>query len=189
MSERSTGRAVLKIFTYLGIALVGVVVLFAAGYFGGQLLGDRGEKATPIPTATATESPGQLRIMKVPVPANSDCKGCHGTDAISIPNVPTMAHPVEGWTNCLSCHNDTGLVKTAPGHAGIHKEACLMCHKPPTNPETALKRPHHMPDTDCTSCHNGKGSAPLPQLMADRKNCWVCHTDASKANLFDDTGK
>ncbi len=128
--------------------------------------------------------------MKVPVPANSDCKGCHGTDAISIPNVPTMAHPVEGWTNCLSCHNDTGLVKTAPGHAGIHKEACLMCHKPPTDLKTALKRPHHVPaGTDCTSCHNGKGTAPLPKLMADRKNCWVCHTDASKADLFSDSSK
>jgi len=127
--------------------------------------------------------------MRVPIPADSACEECHTQGAIAMPNVPRMGHPLEGWANCSTCHGETKLVETAPGHRGIHRDACLLCHKQQgPSPTKALPRPHHMyPGKSCTDCHTVGGPGPLPESMAGRANCWVCHISAKNKNLFSDT--
>lgn len=188
MTEKTTGRTVIRVLAIMAGTAVSVVVLFFAGFYGVRFFaGDSTEEVEPTPTATETRST-EFAPMVAPVPANSDCKACHGTDFIRQPNIPRMAHPAEGWSNCTTCHNDTGLVKTAPGHTGIHKEACLMCHQPAdASAVDALPRPHHVVDGQaCTTCHTAGGKAPLPSAMAERSNCWVCHTGKDSQQLFKD---
>ena len=141
------------------------------------------------PTASPTPSASTVAVMSVPVPANSSCKDCHVQGSISVPNVPVMAHPLQGWANCSSCHGETKLVKTAPGHRGIHRDACLLCHQQPAATTViALPRPHHMyPGKSCTDCHKPGGTGPLPSSMVGRKNCWICHMSAKNQDLFSET--
>lgn len=187
MSAQGAGRVAVKVLVGAAVAGAGIVVLFLVGFYGGKLIGGGGE-ATETPSAITTASPAgeALAPMKAPVPADSDCTACHGTNMIAQPDIPRMAHPAEGWTNCTNCHSDTGLVKTAPGHTGIHKEACLMCHQPAAASSTnALPRPHHVVTGQaCTTCHYAGGKAPLPDTMSSRKNCWVCHTGKDSEQLF-----
>ena len=47
-------------------------------------------------------------------------------------------------------------------------------------------RPEHMGgDKPCISCHGVDEHAPLPDAMADRENCWVCHNGAEFTYLFE----
>jgi hypothetical protein len=140
--------------------------------------GDLTQTPTPSPVANA------VGPMRIPIPADADCTACHmANGGVMIKDIPVMAHPVEGWTDCTACHADDRLVKTAPGHTGIHKDECLLCHKPPGPGASALPRPHHIvAGTACITCHGSK--APLPTDMAGRNNCWICHPDASTAGLF-----
>lgn len=171
----------------VALGMAGIGVLFAAGYFGGQLLAGGNAVDEPTPATTFTAEPGaQWAPMKEPVPASADCKACHGNENPMKPNIPQMAHPAIGWTNCTSCHTDGGLVQTAAGHSGIHKSACLMCHQPAAeNAATGLPRRHHGDrGDDCMSCHGPNGKAPFPNSMEGRKNCWVCHPQSESVKLF-----
>jgi hypothetical protein len=138
------------------------------------------------PTQTPTPSPvaNANGPMRIPIPVNADCSACHMVNGqVMVKDIPVMAHPVEGWTDCTACHADDRLVKTAPGHTGIHKDECLLCHKPPGPGASALPRPHHIvAGTACVTCHGSK--APLPTDMAGRNNCWICHPNADTAGLF-----
>lgn len=176
----------------LGLALV--TVLGVGWYIYNNDIGEWSINWRVGPSATATATPtetptavGIVSMMRVEVPADSSCQDCHKAGAIDIPNVPALGHPLEGWSNCASCHGEKKLVTTAPGHRGIHRDSCLLCHqqRSPSAP-AALPRPHHTyPGKSCTDCHKPGGSGPLPQSMANRKNCWVCHTSAKNQDLFD----
>lgn len=174
---------------FLGLALIAVVGvgLFIyrndAGHF------TLSPQPTLTPSASASATPSTVAVMRVPVPANSSCKDCHVQGAISIPNVPPMGHPLEGWSNCSTCHGTRKLVQTAPGHRGIHRDACLLCHQQQgPSPSMALPRPHHSyPGKACTDCHKAGGSGPLPSNMTGRTNCWVCHISARNKDLFVET--
>ena len=182
MTERLL-KIVLGVLTLSLFGLVGV-----AGY-----LLNTGQVPWAEPTFSATPSPSPtepefVAAMRVPVPADSACKECHKTNAIALPDVPVMGHPLEGWGKCDSCHGRAKLVSTAPGHRGIHKDACLMCHQQrPADMSVALPRPHHQyPGKDCVDCHKPGGEGPLPTAMKDRENCWVCHVSRDNQELFDD---
>lgn len=178
-------KALLGLFT---VALIGLV---GAGWY--MLQNDEGlwtihpaptPSVSPTPTKTGTDT---VAMMRVPIPADSSCKDCHKANSIDVPEVPVMGHQLEGWGNCTSCHGKEKLVATAPGHKGIHQDSCLMCHQ--TRPETmtaALPRPHHAPKgKECTDCHKPGGEGPLPENMAERDNCWVCHMDSDNQDLFE----
>ena len=123
--------------------------------------------------------------MMVLMSPDADCAACHTTvnGTITSPVIPVMAHPLAGWTDCTACHAPDGLVKTAPGHSGIHKSDCLVCHKPPTDSGSPPPRPHHVITGEpCITCH-GK-TAPLPTDMAGRQNCWLCHVGTDTSQLF-----
>ena len=183
-----TDRILKILLAFLGLAFVAVVGVGV--YIYNNDAGFFTINAAPTPTATPTPTPTQstVAVMRVPVPADSSCKDCHVQGAISVPNVPPMGHQLDGWNNCTQCHGQAKLVKTAPGHRGIHRDSCLLCHQQRTTPTMGLPRPHHTyPGKSCTDCHKPGGIGPLPTSMEGRKNCWVCHISAKNQDLFAET--
>lgn len=135
--------------------------------------------ATPSPTPPSTLPSGtpDLLMGGAEIPAGATCAGCHLTDrgVIGLRDIPTMAHPLEGWRQCTACHATDRLVSTAPGHTGIHASQCLTCHQPGNLP-APLSRPHRdLQNTACLTCHGS--TAPLPANMTHRSQsvCWLCH--------------
>jgi hypothetical protein len=167
----------------MSVAIVALGAFLVAATFVPE--GEQAAIATPSPVPTP--SPTTVAPMRVPIPASAQCSACHGTgDPVAVLDIPVMAHPVEGWQDCTACHADDRLVKTAPGHSGIHKDLCLACHKEPSPDATsALPRPHHIvAGTACITCHGAESKAPLPTDMAGRTNCWICHPDQETTGLF-----
>jgi hypothetical protein len=176
-------------------ALGGIGVIFVLGLGVGALLVppivDRLlPLATASPAAGTSPSPSasaaQVIVMNgVAVPADADCAGCHRSrDGVMSPvTIPTLAHPLKGWTKCASCHSDATLVPIARGHERFTQDQCLACHGE-QGQGTALSRPHHVyAGQECTSCHDGS-TAPLPQAMAPRTACWLCHHEVAGASAF-----
>jgi len=142
---------------------------------------------TPSPTTPGASPTGPGASQSAPplavtleMPVGADCLGCHTTAAggVGTATVPPIGHPLAGWTSCTSCHANDSLVKTAPGHSGIHADQCLLCHTATT--PAAVDRPHSArQDVPCLSCH-GK-TAPLPDSMKNRSEttCWLCHPAAA----------
>lgn len=119
--------------------------------------------------SASTPTPGDLALQM----PSGDCTACHKTPGDAV-DVPPIGHPLEGWTSCTSCHANDRLVKTAPGHSGIHAEQCLLCHKATT--PAAVDRPHSLTrNANCLSCHGSL--VPLPASMKNRSGttCWLCH--------------
>jgi hypothetical protein len=148
--------------------------------------------ATPRPTATpAASSAMGLSPIGIAMPSDADCAACHTTTSgtVGVKNIPYLGHPLKGFANCTACHNEEGLVKTAPGHSGIHANECLVCHK--ENPNLASMsappmRPEHMSGQACTTCHGVDQHAPLPSDMVGRgNNCWICHNGPEFQYLFE----
>lgn len=139
----------------------------------------------PAPTARSAMA---LSPIGIEMPPGSDCGGCHltATGAVGTKPIPALAHPLWGWRDCTACHATDRLVATAPGHSGLHKADCLVCHKTLDTTATATAappRPHHVVTGEtCLSCHGSQ--APLPTDMAGRTNCWVCHTGTDTSALF-----
>ncbi len=174
----------------VAICLVGAFLLMVAAP---DLIGMRAEQvSSPTPNATPSPSPSQPKgMIGVAIPAGADCNACHLTSngAIGLKPIPVMAHPVAGFRDCTACHKPDGLVKTAPGHSGIHKDDCLVCHQAPAVPagssSLAPMRPAHMGSTQpCTACHGVDQHAPLPADMQGRDNCWICHNGPEFRYLF-----
>jgi hypothetical protein len=138
-------------------------------------------------SAAPSQAASAFAPMKEEVPANADCSACHLTNGqLALRDIPAMAHPADGWRDCTACHANGSLVKTAPGHDGIHKDQCLGCHKPLAPGASGLPRPHHVvTGATCISCHGTE--APLPTDMAGRNNCWICHPGKENLGLFDST--
>jgi len=132
----------------------------------------------PIATATPGTVVGPTIRPGIPssMPITGDCLACHETPngGVGTKEIPALAHPLKGWSQCTSCHDSSRLVKTAPGHRGIHADGCTLCH---TRQSIAPPmRPHTLDLTaGCLTCH-GKDES-LPHSMADRSvtNCWLCH--------------
>jgi len=152
---------------------------------------------TPSPTvgpaASASPASGMaLSPIGIAMPSDADCGACHDTTngSVGVKDIPLMAHPRKGFTDCTACHAPDGLVKTAPGHSSLHKTDCLVCHKENPNLASASPapmRPEHMGSTGkaCTSCHGIDKHAPLPADMAARgNNCWICHNGPEYQYLF-----
>ncbi len=161
---------------------------------------------SPTPTVTAsplaTVTPGGAMAKSpigVPMPSDADCAACHFTPSggVGVKEIPLMAHPLKGFTDCTACHNPTGLVKTAPGHSTLHKTDCLVCHRQPPQASPSAgstagasvgpMRPEHMGANGaaCTSCHGVDQHAPLPTAMKGREgNCWICHNGPEFQYLF-----
>jgi hypothetical protein len=147
---------------------------------------------TPSPSASPSASPGSaMSPIGIEMAPDSDCAACHVTTAgtVGTREIPDLAHPLWGWRNCTACHANDSLVKTAPGHTGLHRDECLVCHRAPVDTSVnshAPLRPEHMGGTQaCTSCHGVDEHAPLPESMEGRDNCWICHNGPEFTYLFE----
>ncbi len=148
---------------------------------------------TPSPSLATPLSPMAQSPVGIKMSADADCAACHEVTngTVGTKAIPVMAHPLWGWRDCTACHSTGSLVATAPGHSGLHKDDCLVCHKPPDASSIATHaplRPEHMGTTQpCTACHNESQHAPLPDSMKGRgDNCWICHNGPEFSYLFQD---
>ncbi len=178
----SVGLLVAAILLVGGFVLVTVVPELARSPGGAPIT----STATPSPTATpAATSPMLLAPNGIAMSPDADCAACHldSTGVVTTKDIPRLAHPLEGWKDCTACHADDRLVRSAPGHSGLHRADCLACHEVPSAEGSAPPRPHHLPAVGtCISCHGVQ--APLPTDMAGRTNCWICHSGTEFADLF-----
>jgi len=171
-------RRLLRRFGY-ELVLVGLVGLIAvAGVYVLVVILPDLQGTAARPSAVPSPSPtGRSLVMSwINLPPDANCSACHQTESgVAAPQVPKIAHPLRGWTDCTACHANDRLVSTAPGHTGIHATDCLICHEPADLPPP-LSRPHReLQNQACLDCH-GK-TEPLPADMAHRAQsvCWLCH--------------
>ncbi len=156
-----------------GVAAFGFVLATSGALQGLTAAG------SPIPTPTAPPETPWLRSIapgQLGMPPDSDCAACHVTTTgdVGVRPIPALAHPVHGWTTCTECHSNERLIRTAPGHTGIHADQCLVCHREAEAPAPTPQHPS-LPGSDCLGCHGR--IAPLPATMADKPSelCWLCH--------------
>jgi hypothetical protein len=167
----------------LALAGLTAAVLLAAAFIFAVILPDTQRAAAtadgsvPSPGSSVAPSGVPEGMSWLAMPPDAECSACHVTaeGTIGLRPVPPIAHPLDGWGDCTACHAPERLVATAPGHTGIHAEACLTCHQEGTLP-APLSRPHReRQNTACLDCHGSV--APLPSDMAHRTDtvCWLCH--------------
>jgi hypothetical protein len=99
------------------------------------------------------------------------------TYGLSLLQIPSVPHPVEGREDCLMCH-DTGAVKPFPkDHQDRGNDSCTMCHGAGET-ETSPPIPHAVEEReDCLACHDSGGPEPFPEDHEGRGNdvCLDCH--------------
>jgi hypothetical protein len=164
----------------IGGLVIGVVLVAGAAgaIIGNFTKGDPDDAlATPSAPASAAPSPSLSIADQVNMKLMGDCTACHSTPdgGVGTKPIPALAHPLQGWSDCTGCHAPDKLVQTAPGHTGIHKDQCTVCHTKYSPP--APDRPHPAGlQLDCLSCH-GTTKAHLPTTMRGWKDttCWLCH--------------
>jgi len=173
------GRTILTAAGVGGLIIGTVLVAGAAGMALGILNAPDADDAGVAPTAAPSVAPSpSLSIAEqVDMKLMGDCTACHSTPdgGVGTRPIPALAHPLQGWTDCTGCHAPDKLVQTAPGHTGIHKVQCTVCHTKFAAP--APDRPHPAGlQLDCLSCH-GTTRAHLPKTMVGWKDttCWLCH--------------
>lgn len=193
-------------FTFAVVVLVfGIVATgaFIAKVAGADLFTALSEQVAQVTSPSAapspTPEPSALNPMAISpigisMPEGSDCEGCHttGDDGPGTKEIPVMGHPLFGWRDCTACHRTASLVSTAPGHSGLHKDQCLVCHQTQADAGVATTpplRPEHMgTDKPCTACHGIDKHAPLPESMKGRgDNCWICHNGPEYRYLFEES--
>ena len=153
------------------------------------------ETPTPVPTLTAAPTPDSgmaLSPIGIEMPKDADCEACHLTTAGSVGTklIPRLGHPVWGFRNCTECHARDSIVDAAPGHSSLHTQDCLVCHQ--VDPAIAggtsgaPMRPEHMGAArPSTASHGVDEHPPMPDAMANRENCWICHNGEEFTYLFE----
>lgn len=109
------------------------------------------------------------------------CTECH--HKASIPPL-SIAHPLAGAENCLSCHQDglSGVPALPADHTDATNGVCQLCHSPAVQAAAMAtgELPHKVTGReDCLMCH-GEGIAEatmVPSDHAGRTNdtCQLCH--------------
>jgi len=190
MTRRTAAR-----FGYpLGVGALVATICLVGGFLFVVALPELTRVADGGPTASASASPAPsptspmaLAPIGIPMSPDADCGACHldPSGLVGTRAIPVLAHPLDGWKDCTACHADDRLVESAPGHSGLHRAQCLVCHQVTSAEGTAPPRPHHVfTDATCVSCHGTQ--APLPTDMAGRTNCWICHTGTEFDDRFGD---
>jgi hypothetical protein len=179
------GRTVLTAAGFAGL-VIGVVLLGGALGVAIGLLGNGGDDGIALPPSAPapTVRPSLPISEEIDMEGLGDCAACHETPdgGIGTRPVPPLAHPREGWNDCTGCHAPNKLVNTAPGHTGIHKDQCTVCHTKYSDP--APDRPHPAElQLDCLSCH-GTTRAHLPETMEgwQETTCWLCHRSSQNTS-------
>lgn len=195
-----TGRVVSRYAYTVTVALLTAGICVLAGFVLFVVLPDVGVPTafggpTPAPSVTPAPTPGgamALSPIGIEMPKDANCEGCHLTSSgtVGTRKIPELGHPLWGFRDCTACHAVDSLVAPAPGHSSLHTQDCLVCHrvndKLAGGTSGAPMRPEHMGgDKPCTSCHGVDEHAPLPDAMANRESCWVCHNGQEFTYLFE----
>jgi hypothetical protein len=163
-----------------GIRILIVTNLVLVAALLGAVAYDSTKATAPGHPAQASPSPsGSPELMPMGlahIPTSSSCLLCHETGgSAGLKPVPALAHPIEGWTECLVCHTDPSLGQTAPGHVGIPQAECLNCHKV-AQLGPAITQPHsRLGDQHCLDCHGSVAHLPTSMVGRNENECWLCH--------------
>jgi hypothetical protein len=113
---------------------------------------------------------------------------------------PPIPHAVEGFEDCLKCHETgtAGAQQIPDNHIGIENDICTVCHKSDIKAEPApgvqILIPHAVAGYEnCLECHREGGSAPppaipdtiptptgdpmIPHTLLEREDCLECHQE------------
>jgi hypothetical protein len=91
--------------------------------------------------------------------------------------IPEVAHPSDGFEDCLMCHDAGQMVPFPEDHAGRTNETCLTCHQIGVS-EPIPAVPHPIEDReDCLVCHGTGQLLPFPPDHEGRESesCLICH--------------
>jgi hypothetical protein len=174
-----TGRSMLAAAGVGGLVLGTVVLAGGVGVGLGLLTSSSASEPVAVASVAPSPTPTPVRPIaeQVDMTLRGDCTACHLTPdgGVGTKTIPALAHPLQGWTDCSSCHAADKLVQTAAGHAGIHADQCTVCHTKSSGPAPGRPHPAGL-DLQCLSCH-GTTKAHLPTTMAGWKDttCWLCH--------------
>ena len=172
-----TGRTLVTAAGIGGLMLGTVVIAGGIGVGLGLLTPPGAPAAVATAVPSVAPSPSLSIADQVDMKLMGDCTACHSTPdgGVGTKVIPALAHPLQGWTDCTGCHAPDKLVATAPGHTGIHKDQCTICHTKDSPP--APDRPHPAGlELDCLKCH-GTTRAHIPATMKSWSvtTCWLCH--------------
>lgn len=124
---------------------------------------------------SASASADTIRMGLAHIPTSNSCLLCHDTGGSEgLKPVPALGHPLEGWTQCVTCHTDERLGRTAPGHTGIDQAECVNCHKA-APPGPAITQAHSQLDQPCLKCHGNVAHLPTSMVGRNQDECWLCH--------------
>jgi hypothetical protein len=162
----------------LGIrALIVTNILVVALLLIAVVLGSSMSTAAGHPPQASTPASPELMPMGLAhIPTSNSCLLCHdGGGQAGLKPVPALGHPLEGWQQCVVCHTDERLGRTAPGHDGIEEKECQNCHKV-AKPGPAITQPHsRLQDPLCLDCHGDVAHLPTSMVGRRQDECWLCH--------------
>ncbi len=173
MKRRSRFDRTLRLLIALNLVVVGLLaVTMVLDWL--HVIPARGTaEASVAPSATATPETMQMGLAHIPT--SNSCLLCHEKGgAADLKPIPAVGHQIEGWTACLTCHDDRDLGRKAPGHTGIAESECLNCHKEaPEGP--AITQAHADLHEPCLDCHGSVAHLPSSMVGRDQDECWLCH--------------
>jgi hypothetical protein len=173
MRRRSRFDRPLRVLIALNLVVVGLLALMMVLDWL-RVIPARGTAAESLaPAATATPETMQMGLAHIPT--SNSCLLCHEKGgAAELKPIPAVGHQIEGWTACLTCHDDRDLGRKAPGHSGIAQTECLNCHKDaPEGP--AITQAHADLNEPCLDCHGAVAHLPSSMVGRDQDECWLCH--------------
>ena len=126
-------------------------------------------------TPEATPAPETMQMGLAHIPTSNSCLLCHEKGgAADLKPIPAIGHQIEGWTACLTCHDDKSLGRKAPGHIGISQSECLNCHKTAQD-GPAITQAHADLHEQCLDCHGSVAHLPSSMVGRNQDECWLCH--------------
>ena len=154
-------------------ANIGLVVVLLAVVVVSNLGSTPGTPAQLEPTPSPSQDTIPMGLAHIPT--SNSCLLCHERGgAAELKPIPAIGHELEGWTSCLTCHDDASLGRKAPGHLGIAESECLSCHKvAPDGP--SITQAHADLHEACLDCHGDVAHLPSSMVGRNQDECWLCH--------------
>jgi len=104
---------------------------------------------------------------------NYTCLTCHDPMDVRL-TAPLIPHPLEGRSDCRSCHGLEGTEPFPNDHALRPNDVCFACHKVSKIPQV----PHTLEGmVKCLLCHRRSSIVPFPEDHIGRTadTCLQCH--------------
>ena len=164
----------------LGLRALVLANFIAVALLAGAMVADwagiiKPHGATQEDTVSPRPSIELMAMGLAHIPTSADCLLCHDQGGKGgVKPIPALGHPLAGWTECLTCHTNEKLGRSAPGHQGIAQTECLGCHKE-AQPGPAITQAHANLNRPCLDCHGTLAHLPTSMVGRDQDECWLCH--------------